>query len=174
MNPTSFLFRSWFAYKPVFLMACALLFDEKIRQSAVLFWFGLRNVGSLYSQAVIQRTTDVSPAFLEHGSSEKTTVWALANHDPNKQAGGWINFSWGELRTLNSYQIFKIKKSKTYSDWCSFQVLSNGTTLLQIQSGRTVPLRGQQLEILSFISRVFGMAGLRLVVEHWMSLLIYQ
>jgi hypothetical protein len=55
-------------------MACALLFDEKIRQSAVLFWFGLRNVGSLYSQAVIQRTTDVSPAFLEHGSSEKTTV----------------------------------------------------------------------------------------------------
>jgi hypothetical protein len=43
MNPTSCLFGSWFAYNPVFLMAGALLFDEKIRQSAALFWFGLRD-----------------------------------------------------------------------------------------------------------------------------------
>ncbi len=28
-----------------------------------VFWFGLRDVGNLYSQAVIQRTIDVSPAF---------------------------------------------------------------------------------------------------------------
>jgi hypothetical protein len=47
-------------------MAGALLFDEKIRQSAALFWFGLRDVGILCSPAVIQRTNDVSPAFLEH------------------------------------------------------------------------------------------------------------
>jgi hypothetical protein len=73
----------------------------------------------------------------------------------SKQAGGWINFCTKQLRTLNSYQIFMIKKSKIYSGWCSCQVLSNGTTLFQIQSGQTVPLRGQQLEILSFISRVF-------------------
>jgi hypothetical protein len=33
----------------------SFLFDEKIRQSASLFWFGLRNVRILYSQAVIQR-----------------------------------------------------------------------------------------------------------------------
>jgi hypothetical protein len=39
-----------------------------------VFWFGLRDVGILFSQAVIQITTDVSPAFLEHGSAEKITV----------------------------------------------------------------------------------------------------
>jgi hypothetical protein len=48
-------------------LAGALSFDEKIRQSAPLFWFGLRNDGILYLQAAAQRTIDVSPAFLEHG-----------------------------------------------------------------------------------------------------------
>ncbi len=51
---------------PVFLLAGALLFDEKIRQSAALFWFGLQDVRILYSRAGIQRTSDVSPPFLEH------------------------------------------------------------------------------------------------------------
>jgi hypothetical protein len=51
-------------------LAATLLFDEKICQNAALFWFGLR-VGILYSQAVIQRTIDVSPTFLEQGSAEK-------------------------------------------------------------------------------------------------------
>ncbi len=46
----------------------------KIRQNASLFWFGLRDVGILYSRAVIQKTIDVSPAFLEHGSAEKNAV----------------------------------------------------------------------------------------------------
>jgi hypothetical protein len=55
-------------------LAGALLFDEKIRQSAALIWFGLRDVGILYSKAVIQRTIDVSPAFLEHSSAEKIAV----------------------------------------------------------------------------------------------------
>jgi hypothetical protein len=55
-------------------LAGALLFDEKICQSAPLFWFGLRDVGILYSPAVIQRTIDVSPAFLEHNLAEKITV----------------------------------------------------------------------------------------------------
>jgi hypothetical protein len=39
-------------------LAGALLFDEKIRQSAAPFWFRLRDVGILkifYSQVVIQR-----------------------------------------------------------------------------------------------------------------------
>ena len=74
MNPASCLFKSWFAQNPVFLLAGALLFDEKIRQNAALFWFGLRDVGILYSQAAIQRTIDVSPAFLEHGSAKKIVV----------------------------------------------------------------------------------------------------
>jgi hypothetical protein len=55
-------------------LAGALSFDEKIRQSAPLFWFGLRNDGILYLEAAIQRTIDVSPAFLEHGSAKKITV----------------------------------------------------------------------------------------------------
>ncbi len=55
----------------------------------------------------------------------------------------WIHLCMKRLRTLNSHKIFKIKneKQKTYSSWCPFQGLSNGTTLVQIQSGRTVPLR---------------------------------
>jgi hypothetical protein len=65
-------------------LAAVLLFDKKICQSAALFWFGLRDVGILYSRAVIQRTIDVSPAFLEHGLAEKITVCAHANRDTNK------------------------------------------------------------------------------------------
>ena len=46
------------------------------------------------------------------------------------------------LMTLKSLQIFnsEIKKLKTYSGWYPFKGLSNDTTLMQIQSGRTVPL----------------------------------
>jgi hypothetical protein len=44
------------------------------KSAKVLFWFGLRDVGILYSQAVIQRKIDVSPAFLEHGLAEKNAV----------------------------------------------------------------------------------------------------
>jgi hypothetical protein len=32
-----------------------------------------------------ERTIDISPAFLEHGSAKKIAVWAHANSDPNKQ-----------------------------------------------------------------------------------------
>jgi hypothetical protein len=38
------------------------------------FWFELRGVGICYSRAVIQRTINVSPAFLEHGPAEKIAV----------------------------------------------------------------------------------------------------
>ncbi len=69
MNPTSCLFG--FAYNPVFLLAGALLFDEKSRQSAALFWFGLRNDEVLHSQGAIQRTIDVTPAFMEYGLVRK-------------------------------------------------------------------------------------------------------
>jgi hypothetical protein len=58
-----------------------------------------------------------------------------------------------QLRTLKLFQIFrtKIKNSKTYSGLCPFQGLSNGTTLMQIQSGRTVPLR-QSTASISYLS----------------------
>jgi hypothetical protein len=65
-------------------LAGAFLFDEKIRQRTALFWFGLRDVGILHSQAVIKRTIVVSPAFLEHGSAEKIAVCTHSNRDPNK------------------------------------------------------------------------------------------
>jgi hypothetical protein len=47
-------------------LAGALSFDEKIRQSAALFWFGLWNDEIFYLQAAIQRTIDDSPAFMEY------------------------------------------------------------------------------------------------------------
>jgi hypothetical protein len=52
-------------------LASALSFDEKIRQSAALFWFGLQNDGVFYMQAAIQRTIDVSLAFMEYGLVKK-------------------------------------------------------------------------------------------------------
>jgi hypothetical protein len=52
-------------------LAGALSFDKKIRQSAALFWFVLRNDGL---QAAIQTTIDISPTFLEHGSAKKFAV----------------------------------------------------------------------------------------------------
>ncbi len=54
-----------------------------------------------------------------------------------------MHFCMKRLRTLKFLQKFKIriKNSKTYSGCCPFPGLSNGTILMQIQSGRTVPLR---------------------------------
>jgi hypothetical protein len=56
-------------------LAGALLFDEKIRQSAALFWFGLRMMEFFtYEPQSKERTIDISPAFLEHGSAKKIVV----------------------------------------------------------------------------------------------------
>jgi hypothetical protein len=73
--------------------------------------FGLRDVGILYSRVVIQRTIDVSPAFLKHSSAGKNMVWAHASHDPNKHEVGFI-FPWNgsELWTLIKYSRSKINK----------------------------------------------------------------
>ncbi len=61
MNPTSFLLGFRFAENLFFLLAGTLLFDEIICQSAALFWFGLRNVEVLHTQAAIQGTFYVPP-----------------------------------------------------------------------------------------------------------------
>jgi hypothetical protein len=50
-----------------------------------IFWFGLQDVGILYSRAIIQRTVVVCSAFLEHGLAEKFTVCAHTNRAPNNQ-----------------------------------------------------------------------------------------
>jgi hypothetical protein len=65
------LFGSLFAKNAVLLFAGALSFDEKIRQSAALFWFGLQNDEIFYLRAAIQRTIDASPAFMEYGLAKK-------------------------------------------------------------------------------------------------------
>jgi hypothetical protein len=52
-------------------LAGALSFDEKIRQSAALFWFGLLYDEFFYLRATIQRTIDASPAFMEYGLAKK-------------------------------------------------------------------------------------------------------
>jgi hypothetical protein len=66
-------------------LAVALFFVEKIRQSDAQFWFGLRIIGFLHSQAIISRTIVDFPAFLEHGSAEKIVVCAHTTRDPNKE-----------------------------------------------------------------------------------------
>jgi hypothetical protein len=68
-------------------MASTLLFDEKIHQSAALFWFGLRDVGILqifYPRDVLQRTTVDSPACLEPDLAEKIAVCAHTARLPKK------------------------------------------------------------------------------------------
>ncbi len=79
---------------------------------------------------------------MEYGLEKKIAAWAHANRELNKQED-WILFCMKRLRTLKSFKIFKseIKKLKTYSGWCAFKGLSNDTTLMQIQSGQTVPLK---------------------------------
>jgi hypothetical protein len=73
----------------------------------------LRDVGIFYSRAPIQRTNDVSPAFLEHSSAEKIAAGAHANRDPNKQEVGFIfTRSGSELSTPIKYSISKIRNQK--------------------------------------------------------------
>jgi hypothetical protein len=118
----------------------------------------LWDVGILCSRAIIQRTIDVSPTFLEHGSADKIAVWAHANRDPNKQEVGFIfACSNSELWTLIKYSRSKIK-IKNYSRWCPFQSLYNGTNLMQFQSGQTVPLKClTNVYILQFTVRLRGL-----------------
>jgi hypothetical protein len=61
------------------------LMKKSAKELLYVFWFGLRNDEILYLQAATQRTIEISPAFLEHGSVKKIKVWAHANRDPNKQ-----------------------------------------------------------------------------------------
>jgi hypothetical protein len=74
LNPISCLFGSRVAQNPVFLLAGALLYNEKLCQRVTLFWIGLRNDEILCLQAATQRTIDASPAFMECGSVKKIAV----------------------------------------------------------------------------------------------------
>ncbi len=58
----------------------------------------------------------------------------------SRRIGGHLAWSGSELWSCFKYSRSKIKKFKTYSGWCPFNGLSNVTSLMQIQSGRMVPL----------------------------------
>jgi hypothetical protein len=94
-------------------LAGALSFDEKICQSAALFWFGLWNDESFYLRAAIQRTIDASTAFMEYGLAKKIAAWAHTNREPNKQEIGF-NFAWSgsELWSCFKYSVLKLKNQK--------------------------------------------------------------
>jgi hypothetical protein len=93
------------------ILAGALLFDEKIRQSAALFlvWIA-RWLNSLLTSLNPKKNWCLSRIFetrfpgKDHGLST-CKPWS-------ERAGGWIHFCTKQLRTLNSYQIFKIKNIK--------------------------------------------------------------
>jgi hypothetical protein len=114
----------------------------KMPEKLQLF-FGLRLVSRIFQHPAIQTKWSIP---LAEFSTNKSV---LANRkkgfytyrDPNKQEVGFI-FVWSgsELWSLSNYSKLKYKKSISYSGWCPFQGLSNGITLMQIQSGRSVPL----------------------------------
>jgi hypothetical protein len=113
---SSFLIRQTACIKS-FLLACSLVFDEKMRQSTVLFWFGLRDVRILqifFSPAVIQRTSVDSPALLETGLAEKVAICVPTSRMPKKKKEERY-FLYKEAQ--KSFQILQIsiKKLKTIS-----------------------------------------------------------
>jgi hypothetical protein len=72
----------------------AFLFDEKVRQSAALFCFGLLDIGIFhifYSRAVLQRTIVDSPAFLEPCLAEKIAVCAHTRYNPAAEEVGGLD-----------------------------------------------------------------------------------
>ncbi len=82
----------------------------------------------------------------------------------SRRIRGLFAWSSSELWSCFRYSELKSKKSKTYSVLCPFQGLFNGTTLMQIQSGQTVPLKAYSCEssffhikskYLCFISRFY-------------------
>ncbi len=60
-----------------------------------------------------------------------------------EQAGGleaFLHEAAQNFEVILNIQNWNQNKLKTYSGWCPFEGLPNGSTLMQIQSGRTVPL----------------------------------
>jgi hypothetical protein len=89
------------------LLAGTLLYDEKIRQSAALFKFGLRDDRILqifFSPAVIQRTI---VAFLETGLAVKIAV--CLNNKSAEEVGGLEVFLY---ETAQKFELSNIQDQK--------------------------------------------------------------
>ncbi len=122
-------------------MVCMCSNSELFCHPRHQLFFGLRLVSKEFWHPAVQTKIEKrnSGGFFHQPANRKTVFQVFhANHDLNKQEVGFI-FAWSDSE-LWSLQTFKseIKISKTYSGWCPFQGLSNDTTLMQIQSGRTV------------------------------------
>jgi hypothetical protein len=142
MKPTSCFFRSRFAWIPVFLLAGALLFyGNPPKCFSILVW-----IAGCWNSLLTSHNPKHNwcLAFLEHSSAEKIAVWAHANCDPNMQEFGFILHEVAKNFELLSKIKDQKQKSKTYSGWGPFQGLSNGTTFMQIQSSRRVPLNNSE------------------------------
>jgi hypothetical protein len=81
------------------------MFDKKICQNAALFWFGLQDVGILYSQAVIQRKLMSLPHFWS--TVQRKRSWF--EHMQMVIQTSRILDTFLHETVQNSYQIFKIK-----------------------------------------------------------------
>jgi hypothetical protein len=69
------------------------------KSTKVLLYFSL-NCGILYSRTIIQRTIDVSPAFLE-----KIVVGADENRDPNSRLDSYLHEAAQNFELLSNIQI---------------------------------------------------------------------
>ncbi len=96
---------------------------QKMRERHRLF-FGLRLVSKELQYPAIETKIEQHFGKFIHQIKVRRPIGRQERW--SEQAGGWINFCVKRPRT---FQIFKceIKKSKTYSGWCPFQGLSNGT-----------------------------------------------
>ncbi len=82
------------------------------KSAKVLLYFGLvgRMLDSLLTSRIPRNNWCLSPIFGARlgGKDRSLSTCKLGS----KQAGGWIHFFMKRLRTLNSYQIFKVKNKK--------------------------------------------------------------
>jgi hypothetical protein len=101
--PQTFCF---FSTQGVFLLAGTISFDEKSRQSAALFWFGLCDFGVLqifYSWAVLQRTIVDSPSFFSPSSRKRLPNGQCPYNPFDEEVGGLDGFLY---EAAQNFEVF--------------------------------------------------------------------
>ncbi len=114
MNPSPCLFVSWFAWKPLPIAWRTFIWWKNWPKCCtILVW-----IAGCWNSLLRSRNPKNNWCFSRiFGARFSGKVCGLSTCKPwSKQAGGWIHFCMKRLRTLNSFQIFKIKnkKWKTY------------------------------------------------------------
>ncbi len=109
-----------------------------------LLSFGLRlEIEELHHSAILTKIEQHFGGFFHQIKVRQPIGRKDSMQTVSRTSRRFNSFCMERLRTLNSYKIFEIKtkKLKTCSGWCPFKGLSNDISLMQIQSGRTVPLK---------------------------------